>query len=126
MPFPNHKIVHDYEDFSKIEKHYQQKLIEHCPMFFCEIFMNMEVVQIRSLKTNEYMHGIYFNGNLIGHFYIGKIYSYKEQLAIVEKYMPPKYLQFQEYSRKYKEIDYTPIPYDGYAWIYDRILTEVK
>lgn len=97
------------------------------PMFFCEFFQGMEVLQMRGNKSKESIFGIYWSGRLVGHCYFGEIYTVADLIKLVGTYMPPTIEELKEYDLKYgSDIWYCKFHPSQYAWIYDRVITLIE
>ncbi|MDV3662462.1 hypothetical protein CMU51_00105 [Elizabethkingia anophelis] len=86
----------------------------------------MDVLQLQSDKTKEYVFGTYFKGRLVGITYFGSLYSEKDLAVIQEKYMPKTWDEIEDYVDNADGIWYWKYDRSQYAWIYNRILTKVK
>ncbi|AQY21467.1 hypothetical protein [Riemerella anatipestifer] len=124
--FPKHNIEHDNKIAVKNLLGKAPKLIEFAPMFFCEFFEGLDVMQIYSEKTKEYLFGIYAAGRLVGHCYFGDKYTPKQLADIADCYLPKKYDEMKEYRLKHTDIWYHKPKPSQYAWIYENILEKIE
>lgn len=127
MPFPKNKILPNNEDALKAVRGKTIKKLEFSPLFFCEFFEGMEVLQLQGQNSKEYLYGLYWSGKLVGHCYFGELYSQKEVTALIKKYMPPTYDELHEYYKNFgDEIWYYKHSSTAYAWIYEQVLQKVE
>lgn len=126
MPFPEHDILPADKD-SWLAKAVDQKLLEFTPYSFCSFYKGFTVLQIQGIQSKEYFFGNYFNGKYCGCIYPGEKFSQLQAAKICEIYMPKTLEELEDYKLKYcEEIWYINFPISQYAWIYNRVLTEVK
>ncbi|HAY3533748.1 hypothetical protein [Elizabethkingia anophelis] len=130
MSFPKHNVIPDKDiERTIVNSHHKacnQYKLEFHPFSICEFFVDMDVLQLQSDKTKEYVFGSYFKGRLVGITYFGSLYSEKDLALIQEKYMPKTWDEIEDYVDNSDGIWYWKYHRSQYAWIYNRILTKVK
>lgn len=119
VPEVERQIVADHQEAC------ERKQIEFRPLSICEFFTDMDVLQIRGEESGELVFGIYFGGRLVGHVYLGDLYSHKQLIYIVENFLPKHWNEIDEYARTTSEVWYAKFDPSQYAWIYERILTKI-
>lgn len=125
--FPKHNIIEDNEIAKKNLRGKEIKRIEFAPMFYCEFFEGMEVIQMQSKKTNEYVFGIYWCCRLVGHCYFGNLYDANRLQEIIRAYMPPTLEDVGKYDLEFgSEIWYYRYTAQQYAWIYQNVITKIN
>lgn len=127
MQFSQNNIILNNEDAMKVLQDKTIRQIGFSPMFFCEFFQGMEVLQMRGNESKEYIFGIYWSRRLVGHCYFGERYTVADLIKLVGTYMPPTIEELKEYDLKYgSDIWYCKFHPSQYAWIYDRVITPIE
>lgn len=127
MSFPKHHIITDDDIALQNLQGKEMRRIDFAPMFFCEFFQGMEIIQMQGKASKEYIFGIYWSGRLVGHCYFEDTYTLEEIAQRVKAYMPPSLNQLKKFVKKYSDdIWYHKFDVSQYAWIYDRVVTRVK
>ncbi len=130
MNFPNNLTIRDFEFEKKLsDSHWEaqeQKQIDFSPYIFCEIFANVEVLQVYGEETKEYVFALYKGGRFIGTAYFGTLYSDKDLFIIKRDYIPENWDDIPEYMRTISGVWYHKFETNQYAWVYDKILNKVK
>lgn len=77
-------------------------------------------------ESKEYFFGNYFNGKYCGYIYAGNVFTQLEAARVCEKLMPKDLSDLQDYIiENCEKVSYSQFPTSQYAWIYDRILSEI-
>lgn len=125
MSFPKHNILPAAED-NPLFKELHQKRIGFSPLVFCEFFQGMDVLQIQSEKTKEYIFALYFSGNLIGHAYFGNMYSDADIIKIKQKFFPRTWDEIENYVKNTSDVWYYKFAPEQYAFVFDKLLTKIQ
>lgn len=125
MNFPKNNLRQFIPETNKAVSGMVPKMIGFTPMAFCDFFENLNVIQTYSEKHKEYIQGIYFQGKLVGHIYLGSKYTDLQILEIVEKKMPKEYDQMLDYVKDNANISYCKYDHSHYAFVYENIIKKV-
>lgn len=125
MKFPEHKIIPADQE-SWIGKAIEHKLLEFTPFTICSFYKGFTVLQMYGEESKEYFFGNYFNGKYCGYIYAGNVFTQLEAARVCEKLMPKDLSDLQDYIiENCEKVSYSQFPMSQYAWIYDRILSEI-
>lgn len=125
MSFPKHNILPAGED-NPLFKELHQKRIGFSPLVFCEFFQGMDVLQIQSAKSKEYIFALYFSGQLIGHAYFGSKFSDEDIIRIKGLYFPPTWDEIGDYVKNTSDVWYYKFAPEQYAFVFDRVLQKIS
>lgn len=93
------------------------------PLFLCEFFEGMDVLQIQGIATGEFLFGMYFSGKLCGHVYFGENFTAEQATEVSKTFLPPTWDDIQNYVDDHDGVIwYHKFAPSQYAWIYERIL----
>ncbi|PIE50736.1 MAG: hypothetical protein CSA38_01860 [Flavobacteriales bacterium] len=104
----------------------KQKQIGFSPLVICSFFEGFDVLQVYSEISKEYVYAIYWAEKLVGHIYMGEMYSDYDIIKISEKIFPPNLSDLDNYINKAKGIWYHKYPNNHYAFILDKVLKKIK
>ncbi len=125
MEYPEHNILPAGE-CSWLGKAIDQKLLEFTPYTLCSFYKGFTVLQMRGEESKEYFFGNYFNGKYCGHIYCGEQFSQIEAAEICQAFMPKDIQELKECVINFcDKVSYFLFPQSQYAWIYDRVISEV-
>ncbi len=125
MEFPEHNIIPAGQE-SWFGKAVEQKLLEFTPFTICSFYKGFTVLQMYGEESKEYFFGNYFNGKYCGCIYAGNVFTQLEAARVCEKLMPKNISELKNYIIENSEkVSYTHFPMTQYAWIYDRIISEI-
>lgn len=111
---------------NQLLKDLHQKRIGFSPLVFCEFFQGMDVLQLQSVKTKEYIFALYFSGKLIGHVYLGNLYDDARIKKIKDKYFPPTWKEIQKYVNTTSAVWYCKFDRSQYAFVLENILQKIE
>lgn len=126
MPFPKSPLHNDPADMLRSLHGTGQKLICFNPMFFCEFFEGMDVLQVYGEESKEYIFGLYFSGKYCGHVYFGEKFTQEKLAEICSVLMPPTWDKIQEYVNNCAGVWYYKYDQSQYAWIYEKVITKTE
>ncbi len=125
--FPDCSLVlRDPNEETKIFNKMEKKLINFRGFAICDLFTDMDVLQISSKTSKEQFFAVYYGGKCVGTIYWGNKYSDDDMLKIKKKFVPPTWKDINEYSDIKEGVKYLKLGTDRYAWIYKEILEKVK